>query len=280
MEALCLRWVNGWSWLKKPKVQRLVCLASSVVGLICYALSSTFNRLLGNWSWWKMLLYIVFSFIIFLAVWFAPPRSSSTSHRLKAHLAFFVLIITSVYSFWFDNVVKGKPDAYSLISCAAFATMSLGLSNLTQLGFQIDLLYFFCGSLTVQLMKIKLWLVIVGGGFSYSLLQLRYCPRDTEGENLQLQVQNQVTIQIDDSESQMSQEANADVGSSVGTSPEDAQEHLLTQSNSLPQDDGEVPPKTKRKNSSADRHFRRTTSAYIVRKCVPDADDGTNSNPI
>nr|XP_007142156.1 hypothetical protein PHAVU_008G257100g [Phaseolus vulgaris]ESW14150.1 hypothetical protein PHAVU_008G257100g [Phaseolus vulgaris] len=191
MEALCLRWVNGWSWLKKPKVQRLVCLASSVVGLICYALSSTFNRLLGNWSWWKMLLYIVFSFIIFLAVWFAPPRSSSTSHRLKAHLAFFVLIITSVYSFWFDNVVKGKPDAYSLISCAAFATMSLGLSNLTQLGFQIDLLYFFCGSLTVQLMKIKLWLVIVGGGFSYSLLQLRYCPRDTEGENLQLQVPHQ-----------------------------------------------------------------------------------------
>ncbi|KAK8467116.1 hypothetical protein PHAVU_008G257033 [Phaseolus vulgaris] len=191
MEAIYLRWVNGWSWLKKPKVQRLVCLASSVVGLICYALSSTFNRLLGNWSWWKMLLYIVFSFIIFLAVWFAPPRSSSTSHRLKAHLAFFVLIITSVYSFWFDNVVKGKPDAYSLISCAAFATMSLGLSNLTQLGFQIDLLYFFCGSLTVQLMKIKLWLVIVGGGFSYSLLQLRYYPRDTQGQNLQRQVPHQ-----------------------------------------------------------------------------------------
>jgi len=186
--------------------------------------------------------------------------------------------------------VKGKADAYSLISCAAFATMSLGLSNLTQLGFQIDLLYFFCGSLTVQLMKIKLWLVIGGGGFSYSLLQLRYCPRDTEGENLHLQVQNQVTIQVDDLESQMLEEANGDVDTSLGTSPEDAQEHLLTQSNSHPQDDGEVPhpegnserayPKTKMKNSSTDRHFRRTTSAYIVRKCVPDADDGTNSNPI
>ncbi|ESW14147.1 hypothetical protein PHAVU_008G256900 [Phaseolus vulgaris] len=198
--------------------------------------SSTFNHLLGNWIWWKMLLYIVFIFIICLAVWFAPARSSSTSLRLEVHLAFLVLILTSVYSFLFDNVVKGKADAYSLISCAAFATMSLGLSNLTQLGVQIDLLYFFCGSLIVQLMKIKLWLVIVGGGFSYSLLQLRYYPRDTLGENLQLQVQNQVIIEVDDSESQMSQHANADVDSTLATSLEDGD--LLTQSNSHPQDDG------------------------------------------
>ncbi|KAK7372138.1 hypothetical protein VNO80_05508 [Phaseolus coccineus] len=242
MEALCLRWVNGWSWLKKSNVQRLVCLASSIVGLICYAFSSTFNHLLGNWIWWKMFLYIVFSFIICLAVLFSPGRSSSTSLRLEAHLSFLVLIVTSVYSFLFDNVVKGKPDAYSLISCAAFAIMSLGLSNLTQLGFQIDLLYFFCGFLTVQLMKIKLWLVIVGGGFSYCLLLLRYYPRDTQGQNLQLQVQNQVIIQVDDSESQMSQHADADVDSTLGTSPEDGdlrfQDHLLTQSNSHPQDDG------------------------------------------
>ena len=184
MESVYLR------WLKKPMVLRLVCLASSVVGVICYALSSTFNHLLGNWTWWKMLLYIVFSFIICLAVFFSPKRSSTTSLRLEAHLAFLVLIVTSVSSFLFDNAAKGKPDAYSLISCAAFATMSLGLSDLTQLGFWVDLLYFFCGSLIVQLMKMNLWLVIVGGGFSYCLLQLRYYA--------QLQVQN-------DSERQMSQ---------------------------------------------------------------------------
>jgi len=237
-------------WLNKPKVLRLVCLASSVVGLLCYALSSSFNHLLGNyWSWWKMLLYVVFSFIICLAVLFAPARSSSTSLRLEAHLAFLVLIITSVYSFLFDNMVKGKPDAYSLISCAAFAIMSLGLSNLTQFGFQIDLLYFFCGGLTVQLMKIKLWLVIVGGGFSYSLLQLRDYPRDAQGENLQLQVQNQVIIQVDDSgrfsnssHDMMSQQAN-DVDSTVDTPPQDEdlrfQDHILTQSNS-PSQDGSV----------------------------------------
>ncbi|QCE00957.1 hypothetical protein DEO72_LG7g2248 [Vigna unguiculata] len=178
-------------WLKKPKVWRIVSLASSVVGLLCYALSSSFKHLLGNWSWWKMLLYIVFSFIICLAVLFTPARSSSISFRLESHLAFLVLITTSVCSFLFDKMVKGKPDAYSVISWAAFATMSLGLSNLTQFGFQIDLLYFFCGGLTVQLMKIKLWLVTVGGGFSYFLLQLRHHPSDTDGENLRLQDQNQ-----------------------------------------------------------------------------------------
>jgi len=66
-----------------------------------------------------------------------------------------------------------KADAYSLVSCAAFAMMSLGLSRLSHFGFEVDLLYLFCGFLTVQLMKIKLWLVVVGGSFSYSLLILR-----------------------------------------------------------------------------------------------------------
>ena len=257
MEALCLWWMNGWislpmlnqilRWLKKPKVLRLVCLASSVVGLVFYALSSSFNYLLGNWSCWKILLYTVFSSIICLAILFTPARSRSTSLRLEAHLAFMVLIMTSVYSFWFDNVVKGKPDAYSLISYAAFATMSLGLSNLTQFGFQTDLLYFFCSCLIVQFMKIKWWLVIIGGCFSYSLLQLRDYLRDTQVENLQLPVQNPVTIQVDDSESVsnsshviiVSQQAYVD--STLGSSREDwdlrFQDHLLTQSNSHSQDD-------------------------------------------
>jgi len=99
-------------------------------------------------------------------------------------------------------------------------------------------------------MKIKLWLVIVGGGFSYSLLRLRDYPSDTQGENLQLQVQNQVIIQVDDSgrfsnssHDMMSQQANADVESTLGTSPEDGnfrfQDHPLTQSNS-PSQDGSV----------------------------------------
>jgi len=77
-------------------------------------------------------------------------------------------------------------------------------------------------------MKIKFWLVIVGGGFSYCLLQLqlRYYPHDTQDHNLQLQVQNEVIIQIDDLESHMSQEADAHVDSTLATSPEEANRHF------------------------------------------------------
>ncbi|XP_045831162.1 exocyst complex component EXO70A3-like [Trifolium pratense] len=69
--------------------------------------------------------------------------------------------------------MKGKPDAYSLLSCAAFAIMSLSLSRETQSGFKIDLIYFFLGSLILQLMKIKLLLCIPGVGFGYLIFILR-----------------------------------------------------------------------------------------------------------
>ncbi|XP_047179074.1 uncharacterized protein LOC124845924 [Vigna umbellata] len=165
--------IKIWRWLHQPKVWRFVCFASSIVGLICYALSSSFNHLLGNWTWWKLLLYIIFSFLISLSTLFGKTWEYSNSRCLEAHTAFSVLLITSVYSFFLDKDLKQKADAYSLLSCVAFAIMSLGLSRLSQLGFEVDLLYFFCGLLTVQLMKIKQWIVTVGGAFSYSLIILR-----------------------------------------------------------------------------------------------------------
>ncbi|KAK7300874.1 hypothetical protein RJT34_11725 [Clitoria ternatea] len=158
--------------LIRENLWRFVCFTSSVVGLLCYALGSSFSHLFGKWSWWKILLYIAFSFIICLAVLYAKVWQASTM-RLKAHLAFLVLIITSIYSFFLDKEVKGKPDAYSLVSLASFAVMSLCLTRQTHCGFEVDLLYFFSGCLIVQLMKIKLWLVTVGICYSYSLIILR-----------------------------------------------------------------------------------------------------------
>lgn len=58
-----------------------------------------------------MLLYLVFSSIVFLVVLFSKARSSSISLRLESRLVFSVIIITSVYSFFYDNMVKDKPDA-------------------------------------------------------------------------------------------------------------------------------------------------------------------------
>ncbi|KAK7321397.1 hypothetical protein VNO77_32008 [Canavalia gladiata] len=180
------------------KVWRFVGFAASVVGLLCYALSSSFNHLFGKWNILKLFLYSVFSFIICLMVLFAKTWRHCSGMRLKAHSIFLVLTISSVYSFFVDKVVTGKPDAYSLISCVAFAIMSLSMSTQTHCGFEADLLYFFLGCLIVQLMKIKLQLVIVGVGFSYALVILRYYLHAAQAnEHLGLEDQHHVVIQVD-----------------------------------------------------------------------------------
>lgn len=119
-------------WLKKEAVWRYVGFVSTIVGLLCYGLSSSFNSLFGEWSLLKIFLYSVFS--LFICLWSLFPKvwQYSTSLRLKAHLAFLVLTITSVYSYFADKVVNRKPDAYSLISSAAFAIVSLSLSRQTE----------------------------------------------------------------------------------------------------------------------------------------------------
>ncbi|QCE01006.1 exocyst complex component 7 [Vigna unguiculata] len=141
--------------------------------------------------------YISQSLLISLSTLFAKTWQYSNSRCLEAHTAFSTLLITSVYSFFLDKDVKQNPDVYSLVSSVAFAIMSLGLSRLSQLGFEVDLLYFFCGLLTVQLMKLKLWLVIVGGTFSYSLILLRsnLDPQPRSGYH-GLQHQDHVVVEI------------------------------------------------------------------------------------
>ncbi|RHN56677.1 hypothetical protein MtrunA17_Chr5g0432021 [Medicago truncatula] len=78
--------------------------------------------------------------------------------KFPAHSLFRISIftITFVYSFFFDKD-NGKPDVYSLVSGAAFAIMSLGLSKQSHFGFEI-----------------KLFLVIAGAIFSYPLIFLRF----------------------------------------------------------------------------------------------------------
>ncbi|KAK2376573.1 exocyst complex component EXO70B1 [Trifolium repens] len=188
-------------WLMHTKVWKFVAFVSAVVGLLCYALSSSFNHLFGNWNLWKIILYTIFSFIISLMILYANLWNRSRSLRFKADTAFLVLTITSVYSFFFDKVVNGKPDAYSLISCVAFAIMSMSLSRQSQCGFEVDLLYFFLGCLTLLLMKIKLPLVFVGAGFSYSLIIIRssFSSMNNVVENnyFGLQGENSVVIEMD-----------------------------------------------------------------------------------
>ncbi|MED6155971.1 hypothetical protein PIB30_010614 [Stylosanthes scabra] len=155
----------------------------------------------------KANLNIILSFLIL----FAKKWSHSRTLRFKAHMACLVLTVTSVYSFYFDKASKGKPDAYSLISCAAFAVMSLSLSRQIQCGFEVDLLYFFLGALIIQLMKISLLLGCIGVIFSYALIILRSSldASSSSGVYLTIQDQHHLVVQVDSGPS--SQQANSTI---------------------------------------------------------------------
>ncbi|CAL5189722.1 unnamed protein product [Lathyrus oleraceus] len=96
--------IQIWRWLMQPEGLRF-----------------------GDWNLLKIILYTVFSFIVCLVILFAKSLQHSTSLQFKAHTTFFILAITSLYSFFFVKAVNGKPDVYSLIiSCASFAIAYLG----------------------------------------------------------------------------------------------------------------------------------------------------------
>ena len=214
MESIFIKIVEK---VMQPKVWKFVGFASSAIGLLCCALSSSFNYLFGDWNLLKIFLYSVFSFIISLVVLFARMWQHSRSLRFKAHTTFLVLTITSLYSFFFDKVVNGKPNAYSLISCASFSIMLMSLSRRTQCGFEVDLLYFFLGCLIVLLMKIKLQLFVVGAGFSYLIIILRssFSSIDVVIDNehpTSLEDESRIDIEVHSHSSQL---ASTDIGSSM-----------------------------------------------------------------
>ena len=161
--------------LAQEEAWRFVGVGSAVVGLICYALSSSFNHLFGDWSSLKIFLYSAFSSIISLAILFPKVWQHLRIFQYRTQVPYLVWTSTTVYSFFLDKAAKGKPDAYSLISCVAFAMMSLSLLRQTRHVRQIrhvsmDLMYFFMGALVVRLMEIKLFLCFVGIGFGYILI--------------------------------------------------------------------------------------------------------------
>jgi hypothetical protein len=83
-----------------------------------------------------------------------------------------------------------------MVSGSAFAFMSLGLSQQSHFGFEVDLLYFFCGYLTVQLMRIKLVLIIAGVSFSYSLIMLHFYLHSPIDQRIQQDQDSAAIIQI------------------------------------------------------------------------------------
>ncbi|RHN52591.1 hypothetical protein MtrunA17_Chr6g0482211 [Medicago truncatula] len=86
--------IPHWDF-KAEKTWRVVGLMSSVVGLLCYALSPSFNRLIGRWKPFKFFLYGVSSLVIFTTVLFAKQSSLPKQHAqfIKTCTIFAVLVI-------------------------------------------------------------------------------------------------------------------------------------------------------------------------------------------
>ncbi|KAI9078273.1 hypothetical protein K1719_039775 [Acacia pycnantha] len=169
---------------------------SCVVGLLCYALSSSFKSLFGEWNPTKIVLYIILSSIISVVVFAANSRVSVVS-KLKPHVQFLVLMLTSLYSFFADRSMKGKPDTWSVVSSVAFALTSLCLSWQIKPGFDVGMFSFFLGCVTVQLMKIRLIFILVAAGVCYPLVVLRSYS-ESQSENEDSSAEESVEIRIDD----------------------------------------------------------------------------------
>ncbi|QHO27825.1 hypothetical protein DS421_7g211350 [Arachis hypogaea] len=154
--------------LHHKRVWRVTGFVASVNGFLCYAMSSSFKHLFGEWNLLKTILYTLLSFSISTMMLFPKKCRLSKSFLLKAYVGVLVLLLTSLYSFFDDKSNNGKPDLLSMISSASFAFMSLSLSRQIDLGFEAELLNFFLGCLTIQLTKINLMLSIVAAIFCYS----------------------------------------------------------------------------------------------------------------
>ncbi|AES76432.1 transmembrane protein, putative [Medicago truncatula] len=108
-----------------------------VLGLLSYALGPSFNRLFGSHQFPLSTRYV----------------------QLKTCTLFAVLMIISVYSFFYDRALNGKPDILSVVSNAAFSMVSLSLHKLTNFGFEIGGFSYFLGCFTIQLLTIN-WILI------------------------------------------------------------------------------------------------------------------------
>ncbi|XP_028753583.1 uncharacterized protein LOC114713163 [Neltuma alba] len=152
---------------------RILGFLSATIGLLSYLLSSSFHFIFGELNTWKTLLYalliIIVPYSILLVKTWNPPQNL----LFRSHLAFLVLLLSSIYSYFYDKFMKIKPDVFSLVSTGSFAftSLSLRMQNI-QFGFEDDLLKFFLGFLTIQLMKINLLLTLIGAVLCYFAIVL------------------------------------------------------------------------------------------------------------
>lgn len=191
--------------LTHPKFWRIVGFVSSLIGTLCYAQSLISFQHVGDEKnhTLKISLYGVVSFTIIFVMLFARKGRFSKSFPLKALVGVLALMLTSLYNFVSDkdNNNKGpnerKTDVFNLISNGSFALMLLSLSKQIDLGCEGELLSFYLGCLTIQLMKINMGFVLVGAAYCY-LLNILHSYADSNSDYNEASChEGHVAIEID-----------------------------------------------------------------------------------
>lgn len=167
-------------FLIHPLLWRLTGFVSSIVGFTCYAFSSSFQNMFGQWSQVKIIVYSVVSSLLCISMLLVKRCSGrhGRSLLLKAQLGFVVLAVTSLWSFLQDHSEEGKVgNSYSkrmnLTSTGAFALMAISLSRQLQLGLDVGVTNFFVGCFLVTVMKMNLKLAPLAAFFCYLLVNIR-----------------------------------------------------------------------------------------------------------
>ncbi|KAK7276069.1 hypothetical protein RIF29_17201 [Crotalaria pallida] len=265
--------------LIRKRLWRVVGFISSIIGMLSYALSSSFKSLFGEWNLMKIIVYTIISVGISSMILFLKKWKLSRSFLVKAHVAVLVMLLTSLYSFISDKKLNGKPDPLSLISCAAFALMSFCLSRQIDLGFEVDLLNFFLGCLTVQFMEINLMLSIIPSIFCYSLAVLR-SKLDSQSEFTTSRMEDHhVTIEVDTTTTTNEVERGADDNRS-GFQSDYSNGHQRARSlrRTVDDDDGyswrKYEEKQVKRSDNLTSYYKCTNPSCYVKKKVESSIDG------
>ncbi|XP_028783987.1 uncharacterized protein LOC114740038 [Neltuma alba] len=161
-----------------PMFWRILGFVSSIAAFTCFALSPSFYDLSGRWNLLKGVVYGVASLILtILMLLIEKCRRFSRPVLVKAHVAFLVLMLTSLCSIWQDRVSQKENNArgriLNLCSFGAFGLMSLSLSRQLQLGFEVGIFNFLFGSFLVLLMKINFKLAPLAAILCYVFTNIR-----------------------------------------------------------------------------------------------------------
>ncbi|KAK7393576.1 hypothetical protein VNO78_22134 [Psophocarpus tetragonolobus] len=168
---------------------RIIGFLSTLVGLITYAVSPPLSNLFQKGNLWVFVIIVVYcalGSLICCLMLCTTTWSLSKKTVLTANSFFFVLMVTSVYSFYLDKTQDNKKEkdadkVLNLVSCGAFSFMSLSLSRLTYIGFEAGVLNFFLGSFLVSVMKWNLKFALAAALFCYILISIRtYTDSDIE----------------------------------------------------------------------------------------------------